>query len=348
MKRLQLTLLIIFLLAPLLYAFGGLDDFDFNDTIEKIQETASGKCTLGKLQKSTRWQWKAFLDCSDYKFKKNVSVYLLFEFADGNLTRIYAVSKKIDNYLSFRYPHDYYDHLLPLKQSNFNHHDGNLADQLIYQDKVHKLEKQYVYTTYFHEGKWEWEFRYERPNHKKMEKRFKEKQLDHEKQKGVKKWNSFSFDDSYDQVKKEIEGLCSATRITSDLDTKKYIDCLDFSFLGEKIKVRFGFVELKLVKIELVLKRKWYAILLPILKKKYDFPYIELKENQRYYPYIEFPDKNIKLLHRLGDQSDAVLVSLKYLKGGVEDTDQYKNVEKPKKKVFKKIKSREEKIMDNI
>lgn len=348
MKKSLIIFGVLFLLTPLLFAVDGLNEFEFDDTIEQVQETAMGKCTIGQVHKSTRWGWKTFLDCNGYKFKKGVNVYLLFEFADGNLTRIYAVSKKIDDYLSFRYPHQYYNYLLPMKNVNSQHGSSNLADQLIYMDKVHQLGDQYIYTTFFHKGKWEWEFRYERSNHKKVEKRFKVEQLEDEQEKGVRKWNSFTFDDTYDRVQKEIEGLCSETKITSDLDTKKYIDCLDFTFIGEKVKIRFGFIQLKLVKVELELKRKWYGILLPILKKKYDFPYTELKENRLYYPYIEFPDKNVKLFHRLENNSETVFVSLRYLKEGVEDTDQYKNIEKPKKKVFKKIKSREEKIMDNI
>ncbi|MCP4757221.1 MAG: hypothetical protein GY866_40680 [Proteobacteria bacterium] len=346
MKRIVVLSVLFMLVISKGFAVDGFRDFEFGDTSDTVFEKGSKLCRFGKLKSDTRWPWKSYLSCSDFVFKKKVKATLYFQFSDDDLARIYVVSKDIDNYFLIR--HSRKDRLLPLSRPKSRRSVENLADDLIVQDQVHVLENEYRYTTFFHEGTWEWEFVYADTDAIRKDRIKEQEQLEEEVDKGVKGWRKFVFDDSDETIKEKLEGICSQTKLFSGIQARKNIYCSSFPFMEKKIDVLFGFVEDKLVKIELKLQLDWYKRLLPLLKKKYGQPYTELPDNKFYFPYIEFPEDNILMSHKVEELSpDKVWVSLKYLNAGFID-DLELGVEKKTKKKLRKKKSTSEKLMDNI
>lgn len=316
-----LSLFIVFLsLCSMALAADGFREFEFGDRIEEVRENGAKLCRFGEYQKDTRWLWRSKIDCTGYPFSKEVQARLFFFFSKDVLARIFVVSKDIDNYFLKRYPDHSY--LVPLEPPSDKSRSMNLADKLLVRDKVHQLGNEYRYTTFFHNGKWEWEYMYERPGYQNSENALKEDQLEEEAEEGVTGWSKFNFGETAEQIKQKIEGMCSSIAVDLDIQRNEILTCRDFSFLNQRIPLAFYFLQNELVKIELQLEKDWYSRLRTELKKKYGLPYKELTENDLYFPYIEFPKAGIALVHKR-DENDPenIFILLKYLREGYQDKD---------------------------
>ena len=329
-------------------AADGFKEFEFGDSVQTTINKGEDLCRFGKEQKNTRWSWISEIECTDYLFNGNIKVKLYFQFADDELVKIYVVSRNIKNYFLIRKPdHNY---LVPRSSKDSRKNLANLADQLLFKDKVHQLGDEYRYTTFFFDGQWEWEYYYVNKGYEKSEKDRKNDLLEDESEGGVKGWKKFNFGDQTSVIKEKLQGMCSSLQVTSGQENSEMLLCQDFLFLDKKIVVLFLFQSAELVKIELLLTPDWYETLLPLLKKKYGTPYSELTENRLYYPYIEFPKANIVLNFKRSDNSQTEInLVLKYLKEGYQDEDLFKlqeekKVESPKTKEQGKT----EKILESI
>ncbi len=328
------------------FAADGFREFKFGESLDSIQKTGRKLCRFGKVEKHTRWTWITRIDCTDYQFKGNVKARLFFEFSDDELVKVFAVSRNIQNYLLLR--HSEYNYRLPLKSDLHKSSSSNLADVLLLKDKVHQLGDEYRYTTFYYQGKWEWEYLYEKKGNRDDQRRRKEDQLAEEEEGGVAGWDKFKFDESEEVIKDKLEGMCSKiTAVSGDeVDT---VSCDDFTFLGKKVSVSFLFDDAGLVKIELKLTSDRYAELLPLLKRKYGLPFLELYENNIYFPSIEFPMANVVLAYKRDNGEDEnVWLTLKYMKQGYEDRDQTTIWQKLKSEPGRVPRSKLEKIMDSI
>ena len=164
MNKFILIFLVFFLLVSNTFAADGYSVFDFGDSLETTLNKGKELCRFGEMKKDTRWLWKSYLDCSGFRFKRGTYVKLFFHFSDDHLVKIYVVSKVIKDYFLIRYPE--HNYLVPLMEKKPSKRMKNLADDLIFRDKVHVLGKEYRYLTFFYKGGWEWEYLYEKPRNK--------------------------------------------------------------------------------------------------------------------------------------------------------------------------------------
>lgn len=342
--RSVIFLLSLFFWAGNVSAAEGFREFRFGDSAATTLRRGEGLCQFSETKQHTRWNWITELECADYPFKRNVSAKILFEFAEDELVKIFVISKNIQNYLLTRYPtHSY---LVPINGDD-RKKDVNLAEQRLFRDKVHQLGDEYRYTTFFHEGNWEWEYYYEKGGHQKQESSRRKKQLEKEQEQGVEGWKKFIFGDSTSTIKEKLQGMCTSVEVVSGGNRNEMLTCHEFSFLEKKIPVMFYFQSDVLVKIELSLDRSLFPTLLPLMKKKYGTPYLELEKNQRYYPYIEFPASNVVLVHN--KKGGKVSLVLKYLHKNYRDADRFEvNGTKKDAPVKSEKKGRSEKILDSI
>ncbi|MBU2515622.1 hypothetical protein KJ966_30260 [bacterium] len=337
------------LFSGVLSAANGFREFQFGDSYKEVMDSGKELCKFGELEKHTRWNWKSELDCKGYLFKENTRTRLIFQFSDDELVKIFVVSKDIKDYFLIRNPE--YNYLLPLKPSTLNPTSTNLADKLLFKDKVHYLGDEYRYTTFFHKGEWEWEYLYEKKGNQRDDIRRKEKQLEEEMEGGVIGWSKFKFDEPESEIKMKLEGMCSSISVLSGGGVDQLLQCNDYVFLDKKIAVLFFFKESGLMKIELKLTGEWYDLLLESLKRKYGFPYLELDKNDYYYRSIEFPKANVILAYKSGENgNDSVWLSLKYVKEGCEDEDQVQIQmrQKGKTKPEELKKTKTERVLDSI
>ncbi len=344
-----MKLFFIFSLTLLLFinvfAVDGFREFAFGDDTKTVMEKGRRLCRFGEVQKDTRWKWKTYLSCTSYQFKKETRVKLFFHFSDDKLVKIYVVSKDIDNYFLIRYPE--HNYLVPLIDPKLKKRTANLVDKLVLQDKVHTLGKEYQYTTFFYQGKWEWEYLYEDPRNKKRELKKREVQLKEEAEGGVKGWKKFNFNESDETIKEKLKGMCSSISVFSVGQDKENLICHEFTFTEKKIDLIFLFYNAGLVKIELKLEQEWYQKLLPLLKRKYGKPYVELTQNMLYFPYIEFTKANVVLSYKRNESKNRESwVSLKYLREGYLDGST--PLDNLKLKFDRDGKSEAEEILDNI
>ncbi len=335
------------LFSGILSAANGFREFEFGDSSKEVMDSGSGICRFGELEKHTRWNWRSQLDCNGYLFKENTRTRLIFQFSDDELVKIYVVSRYIKDYFLIRNPE--YNYLLPLNPAESNSSSNNLADRLLLKDKVHYLGKEYRYTTFFYQGKWEWEYLYEKKGNKRDDKDRKEEQLEEEMEGAGIGWSKFKFDESESEIKMKLEGMCSSISVLSGGGDDQLLKCNDYVFLDKKIAVLFYFKESGLMKIELKLTQEWYNILLESLKRKYGFPYLEVGKNDHYYQSIEFPKANVILAYKRDiDVNNSVWLSLKYVKEGYVDEDQFR-VQQRKKAVPERLKkTKKERILDSI
>ncbi len=328
------------------FAADGFREFKFGESPETIQEVGLKLCRFGKVTQHTRWEWIKRLDCTGYKFKGAIKARLFFEFSEDELVKIYVVSKHIEDYFLIRDPE--FNYRVTLKPALKKSGSTNLVDNLLFKDKVHRLGDEYRYTTFFYQGNWEWEYMYERKGNRDDERRRRTDLLDDEEESGVSGWDKFDFGEVEADIKSKLEGMCSNISVTSngDLDS---ITCDDFVFSGEKIRVIFLLDQAGLGKIELQLTSEWYAKLLPLLKRKYGLPFLELKKNNYYYPAIEFPKANVVMAYKR-DNSDAqqVWLTLKYMRQDYEDKDQTNFRKKAKDGPDAIPRTKSEQLMDSI
>ena len=327
-------------------AADGFREFKFGESLDSIQNTGRRLCQFGREVKHTRWPWISRIDCKGYRFKGDIKARLFFEFANDELVKIIVVSKDIKNYLLLRHPE--FNYRLPLKTSQEGTGTSNLADALLFKDKVHQLGDEYTYTTFFYEGKWEWEYVYEKSGNREDERRRKKNLLEDEEEAGVSGWDKFKFGESEEVIKGKLEGMCSKIEVVSgtEIDT---VFCSDFTFLNRKIGVFFSFDDTGLAKIELKLTSDRYSELLPLLKRKYGLPFLELEKNEFYYPAIEFPGANVVMAYkRDSGEKGEVWLALKYMKQGYEDLDQTTIKEKMKSEQDRVPRTKSERIMDSI
>ena len=251
------------------------------------------------------------------------------------------------DYFLLRYPR--YEFLIPIQREAKKKHLTNLADELITKDKVHTIDKGYRYINFFHKGRWEWEFVFKDFKYIKKDIEKENDQLEDEAEEGLTNWNEFAFDDEDETIKKKLEGFCSASKTVAALNTRKVIYCSGFPFMNNKIEVLFSFVNNRLANVELQFEPSWYDTLLPLLKRKYGLPYSELEKNDFYYPYIDFPEKNILLVHRITPGSDKkVIVSLIYYKEGFLDKKELRGEIDTEKTPDEKSRERSNQILDNL
>ncbi len=347
MKNVLVVTVLILFFSSSSFAVSGFREFKFGDSVETVKKKGEKLCRFGKATKDTRWFWKFHIECSDFKFKRGIKTKLFFQFSEDELVRIRVVSKDIEDYLLVRHPR--FRYLVPLPRDESLNTAVNLADELMIKDKVHLIDKGYRYTTFFHDGAWEWEFTYELADFQEEENTREQDQLEEEEEKGLPGWKKFNFSDSHETIKEKVEGLCSSSKTSIDAHGSRVLICHDFHFMDEKIDLLFIFESGMLVKMELRLEKKWYEVLLPMLKQKYGQPFVELGKNKLYFPYIEFPKVGIVLSHRVEESSNkTVWISLKYLKEGYIDSDVLVGDDQAPKTEEKKKKGRSEEIMDSI
>ncbi|MBU3918109.1 hypothetical protein KKA14_21475 [bacterium] len=347
MNKPILCCLIFVLLISNAFAADGFSVFEFGDSVEMTLNKGKELCRFGEMKKDTRWLWKSYLDCSGFKFKEGIHAKLFFQFSDDQLVKIYVVSKDINDYFLIRYPE--HNYLVPLVEKMPDKRMKNLADELLFQDKIHILGNEYRYLTFYYKGGWEWEYLYEKRRNKEDEKKRKQKQLENEVGGGLTGWSGFNFDDTSEMVKQKLNGMCSSIKVSLEGQKGGSIRCNDFEFFEKKIIVMFGIADGKLVTIELKLEQDWYQVLVPLLKKKYGLPYVELTKNELYFPYLEFPKVNLVLSHfRDSLEENKVQVSLKYRKEGFLDPERVKDAEGKKENLGEKKERKLERIMDRI
>jgi hypothetical protein len=337
---------ILILSGSHVFAADGFREFDFGESPDEIQKVGRAHCSFGKIEKHTRWEWIKRVDCKGYRFKGKTKARLFFEFSDDELVKVFVVSRVIKDYFLIRYPE--FNYRLPLKSPSNHSSISNLADKLILKDKVHRLGDEYRYTTFHYAGKWEWEYMYERKGNPDDERRRRIELLEDEEESGVGGWDKFKFKETEEAIKDKLAGMCSNIKVLSGSDLGS-VTCDDFTFLEKKIGLLFFFDDEGLVKIELKLTPDWYPKLLPLLKRKYGLPFLELKENELFFPAIEFPKANVALAHKKdGAVSKDVWLALKYIRQGYEDTDQTTIRQKLKSKPDRAPRSKSEKILDSI
>ncbi len=349
MSSKNVFILLIFLLSFSfsLYGADGFREFSFGDSPDEIMNAGQEVCRFSDLEKHTRWEWKSHLTCRNYPFTKKKKAYLAFEFIEEELVKIWILSKEIKEFFLIRYPE--YSYLTPLKKPDTKGELLNLKDRLLKKDKVHRLGKEYRYTTFFYKGKWEWEYYYEKKGNPKDEQRLIRNQLEKELEAGVVGWNKFKFDDSETETKRNLEGMCSNITVVTGGNNDQQLQCDGFVFLDKKVTIFFNFVATGLVKIELKLTEDWYDSLLNSLKRKYGLPYLELTKNSYYYPSLEFPKDNVVLAFKYySNESSEASLSLKYLKEGYIDKDQVQTKRKIKGKETPIKKTKSEKLLDSI
>ena len=347
--KLVLLLSFILLYIPTALAVDGFSNFKFGDEPEEVTEKASGLCELGSLTKDTRWNWKSYLTCRNYKYR-GIQTFLYFEFSEEELAKIFVISKEIKDYFLIRRPE--FGLLLPLKAEARRAGAINLADRLAVRDKVFEIEPGYFMTNFFYDGVWEWELMYIKSGYAKNEKNLMEDQLDDEEDEGVKGWKEFDFEeDTVETVREKLEGQCKQIKllISRASRNKRSLMCTEYLFVDKKVNVDFLFENLKLVRIEIPLEKEMYNDVLPKLKEKYGLPYTELGVNDLYYPYIDFPKANISLTHKIDpNDENNVILALRYVKEGYVDEEQLKLREAQKKPKVKSKKSKGTLILESI
>lgn len=344
MKGLLIFLTLLFLSQGSLFAVNGFREFRFGYSPKRVQEEGKKRCTFGKYQQDTRWNWKSTLECSNYRYK-GIKTVLYFEFIDDELSRIIVLSRKIPHYSILRRPEEM---LLKPMRSQKGSHGKNLADILMFEDKSHQMEPGLTMTQFFYSGNWEWELEYKVDNYQSIVRRKNKAQLDEETEQGVKGWNLFKFDDSLETVQTNLKGFCKNTKIVASLRSpnRKDLFCYEYNFQGDAITIRFSFQTGKLVRINLQFPKKWYSILLPLLKRKYSYPYREVPENPYYLPFIYFPKMNIVLFtHQQDQKTGKALVTLRYQKEGFVG---FKKIKRKKRVIQKKKIPRQKTLEENV
>lgn len=346
-KQGLMVLMACLLCIHTLQAADGFREFQFGDSPAVVERISRGLCQYGGTIANTRWHWKSRAVCRDYRFKEDTTATLYFFFSEDELTRIHVVSRYIPDYLLLR--HSNYQYLTPkTPPAGESQTSSNLADRLLYKDNIHQLGDEYRYITFFHEGRWEWEYIFELKGHAEAEAKRKKEVLEEEAEAGIAGWNQFNFNESQSAVKEKLEGVCSQMEINpgTRIDT---LWCKEYPFLEEKIDLFLIFASGGLSMIELRLSTEWYETLVPLLKKKYGMPYRELKDNDIYYPSIEFPKANVAMIYkRSSDQKDGLFVVLKYLKRGFEDVDLRWKKGKAPGKEDEQARGEKQRILDSI
>jgi len=347
MKNVLFWLFLICLLGSKVLAVDGFNEFQFGDKPDTVIESGTKKCDFGRITVDSRWIWKSYLSCKNYDFKEGIKATIHFEFSNDELRRIYVVSVDMKDYFLIRYPR--YDFLIPIQRDVEKKPLINLADELMVKDKVHKIDKGYKYITFFHKNSWQWEFVFEDYRYIKKDLGKEEDQLEEEAEKGLPNWNDFLFDDDDETIKKKLEGFCSSTKTVAALNKRKVIHCSEFPFMEKKIEVLFSFVNNKLINVELQFEPSWYENLLPLLKRKYGRPYSELEKNNHFYPYIDFPEKNILLIHRIPTtlKKEAVVALIYYKEGYLDKKELLGEIGK-EKTPGDKTRQRSNQLLDSI
>lgn len=347
MRNLSFVFFLIIICVSNAFAVDGFNEFNFADDPDTVMNAGRGKCAFGRLVKDTRWIWKSYLNCKNYDFKKGVKATIHFDFSNNELRKIYVVSVDMKDYFLIRHPR--HEFLIPIHKPLRKKPLINLADELITKDKVHIIDKGYRYINFFYKGRWEWEFVYQDFKYVKKDIENEEDQLEDEAEEGLTNWNDFALDDDDESIKKKLEGFCKASKTVAALNSRKVIQCSEFPFMNNKIEVLFSFVNNRLVNIELQFEPSWYETLLPLLKRKYGQPYSELEKNDYYYPYIDFPGKNILLIHRITPKTEKkVMVSLIYYKEGYLDKKVLRGEIEKEKSPTDKMRERSNKILDSL
>jgi hypothetical protein len=322
--------------------------FHFGDSYQTVIGKGESLCEFGPLQQDSRWFWKTTVTCNGFDFKDGVRVNLYLDFSDDRLVRVVVVSGDIADYQLVRRAQERYRYLLPINPG-FKHKPLiNLADRLVLEDQVHQLGPGQRYITFHHQGSWEWEFIYEDIEALTRDQVRERRILENEAGQGLAGWNRFVFGDSSETIQIKLEGLCTDMRFSAGLTRTKSLFCRQFPFVEIRLEAVFHFLEDELVNIELQFPSEWYPILLNELKQKYRQPYLELTENKYYYPYIEFPAKNV-ILHHFSDpgEDNRIGVALKYhQEGSVEVGETVESV--PPGPIFKKPLTQQGKIRDNL
>lgn len=334
-------------LSSVAIAADGFRVFEFGDDVETVLTKGQSLCRFDEVYKDTRWPWKSYVECRGFDFKDGILVKLYFDFTDMNLVKILVVSKDIPEYKLLR--NGDHKYLVPLAQRSDPSSLKNVADRLILRDKVHKLKGEFKYTTFFYNGNWEWEYQFEKPGNEEEEKSRKQEQQEDEKEKGLTGWTKFEFGDSNEKTKQKLEGMCTAIKVISGKQNTEVVRCSDFVFLKNKVTAQFTHQDSKLVKVELLLNSDWYDRLLPLLKKKYGFPYIEVAKSKIYHPYIEFPRVNVVMSHKPDPSLEKpIWVSLVYLQDGYDDVEIEETQSKGKTSPIDEKQSALEEIIDSI
>ena len=347
MRNLSFVIFLIFLFASKTFAVDGFNEFNFADHPDTVLDAGRRKCEFARIVKDTRWLWKSYLSCKNYDFKKGVKATIHFDFSNNELRKIYVVSVDMKDYFLLRHPR--HEFLIPIQKIIRKKTLINLADELITKDKIHVIDKDQRYINFFYKGRWEWEFVYKDVKYVKKDLEKEEDQLEDEAEEGLTNWNDFAFDDEDEVIKKKLEGFCASSKTVAALNSRKVIHCSDFPFMKSKINVLFSFINNRLINIELQFEPSWYETLLPLLKRKYGQPYSELEKNDYYYPYIDFPGKNILLIHRITPKTEKkVMVSLIYYKEGYLDKKVLRGEIEKEKSPTDKMRERSNKILDSL
>lgn len=337
--------MIVFLFGVVVALGGGFDVFHFDDAPDEVMDSGKNRCSFDRLQMDTRWPWKSYLSCTDYDFK-GVKTKLYFEFNNNELQAVYVVSIDIADYRLIK-------HLKPkhlvAKNKGSKKLSSNLADQLIFQDKVYVFDKGKQRTDFFYNGKWEWELKFSDLYQIESDLDRQKSLLKNEEDGAVTEWKNYSFGEKPDITKSKLEGFCEKLEASTfeGSDGNKLFVCKGYPFVEQKIQVRFLFFKDALVKIELDLDPKWYETLLPQLKTKYGKPYIELYQSRLFYSFIEFPKFNVVMRHKIDPQSQGLRVYLEYSSQEFMNSNLPSRNIKPDNKLKRK-KTQLEKIQDNI
>lgn len=217
----------------------GFREFDFGDDYETLRNKSRGLCRISALQNDTRWPWISRADCRNYRFGGSAQARLIFFLSEEELAQVYVISKDIENYFLIR-PNEL-NYLIPKNPRDSRSKTMNLADRLLFKDKVHQLGDEYRYTNFYYNGNWEWEYFYELKGFAEDEKRRRRRQLEEEMEGGVEGWSKFRFDESETEIKEKLEGMCTEIKVTSGTGGEELINCFGYEFLDRTIQVRFFF-----------------------------------------------------------------------------------------------------------
>jgi hypothetical protein len=325
------TILSFYLISFYSLAIGfAFNQFEFEDSPETIKLKYQDQCIFTKQFDDFQWLWGKKLACKNYKYKR-VNTKLIFEFSSNKLVRVHIASVDIKNFFLIREKNN----LLVSKTGiQFGNKIKGYNNSLL-EDRVHKYENNKTLTYFYYKNNWEWDIVFEDPDYIKEEQQKQKVQIDSYKDKGLKGWANFKFDDSVSKVKENLEGLCSELEIDNKkyLSGKKIMNCKQFPFAKEKIDLDLIFKDSKFVEAILHLNRKDYDKLLRLLKKKYGKPYQEAFDTKDHFPFIYFTRFNILLTFQSKPQQDnEKQLILKYSKAGYFDDSEPIPVIQPKLK----------------
>lgn len=319
----------LILFGSLLTGFA-FNQFEFEDSPETITSKYQDQCTFTKQFDDFQWLWIKKLECKNFKYKR-VNTKLIFEFSTNKLVRVHIVSIDIKNFFLIREKSNL---LVSKKRNQFGSKIKGYNNSLL-EDRIHKYGDHKTLTYFYYKNNWEWDLVFEDPDYVEEERQKQKEQLENYKDKGLKGWANFNFDDTVNRVKENLEGLCAELEIDNKkyLSGKKIMNCKQFPFAKEKINLDLVFKDLKFVEAILHLNSQNYKKLLPLLKRKYGKPYQEAFETMDHYPFIYFSRFNILMTFQSKLQSDhEKQLILKYSKVGYFDDSKPIPVIQPKLK----------------